>query len=140
MLAPVLFSLTPQRTLSFFIQESPLMASHTKQSFTSSASCHHAIRISCKITESWKLQSVVSPPLANIATIVPQALCNIEFLAHVTFTCIGSTFSYPHKELLIPTPPRTSTHTSVGTRNPRGLPRPVQDSNVYRDQRSDFRF
>jgi len=44
------------------------MPSHTKHSFTSSASSHHAERIYCNITESWKLQSVVSPPQENVPT------------------------------------------------------------------------
>ena len=71
--------------------------------------------------------------------------------------CFGSTLKYPHKEFLIPhppctrtkynplrshskfnpRPPRTLKHSSAGswtrpanagTRNPRGLTRPVQDS------------
>jgi len=65
--------------------------------------------------------------------------------------CFGSTLSYPHKEFLNPRPhrtrtkynplpPRTRTHSSAGsrtrpanagTRNPRGLTRPAQDSNTY---------
>ena len=43
------------------------MPSHTQHSFNSSASRLHAKRISCTITENWKLQSVVSPPLENVA-------------------------------------------------------------------------
>jgi len=35
-------------------------------------------------------------------TFVPQAFCSIKFFAHVTFACIESTFSYQHKEFLIP--------------------------------------
>jgi len=64
--------------------------------------------------------------------LVPQALCSIEFLAHVTFTCIGSAFSYPYKEFLISRPPRTPTHNpaNAGSRNPRGLTRPAQDSSL----------
>jgi len=59
------------------------------------------------------------------------------FFTHVTFTCIESTFSYPHKKFLIARPPRTRTHNSAGfrirpanegTRNPHGLTRPAQDS------------
>ena len=34
-------------------------------------------------------------------------LCSHTFFAHVTFTCIESTLSDPHKELLILFPPRT---------------------------------
>jgi len=50
----------------------------------------------------------------------------------IKFTCFGSTFSY-HKEILNPPPPRTRTQSSLrgGTRNPRGLTHPAQDSNVY---------
>jgi len=33
-------------------------------------------------------------------TLVLQALCSIEFLAHATFTCTGSTFSNLHKNFL----------------------------------------
>jgi len=56
-----------------------------------SSSCHYAERISCKITESWKLESVVSQPLENVATPFYHKLyASIDFLAHVTFTCIGS--------------------------------------------------
>ena len=44
------------------------MTSNNKHSFISSTNCHHPACISCKITESWKLRSVVSPPLANVAT------------------------------------------------------------------------
>jgi len=43
------------------------MRSHTKLSFTSSAGGHHAERISCKVTWSWKLQYVISSPLENVA-------------------------------------------------------------------------
>jgi len=45
----------------------------------------------------------------------PQFLCSKELLARVTFTCIGSTFSYPHKVVFIPRPPRTLTHSSAGS-------------------------
>jgi len=38
---------------------------------------------------------------ANLATL-PHTLCSIECLDHVTFTCTDSTFSYSHKEYLIP--------------------------------------
>ena len=57
-----------------------------------------------------------------------------NFFAHVTFTCLESTFSYPHKEFLIQPLPRTKfnshpprAHNSADTRNPRGLTRPAQD-------------
>jgi len=43
-------------------------SSHIRHSFTNSAGCHDGERISCKFTESWILQSVVSPPLANSAS------------------------------------------------------------------------
>jgi len=46
-------------------------------------------------------------PICGLATaaeylyiLVPQVLSNIEFLAHVSFTCIKSTFTYPRKEFL----------------------------------------
>ena len=39
-----------------------------KHSSISSGECHHAERISCKMTDTWKLQSVVSPPLENVST------------------------------------------------------------------------
>jgi len=44
------------------------MTIHAKHSFINSASCHHAERISCKITEIWELQSVVLPPVENVGT------------------------------------------------------------------------
>jgi len=43
------------------------MPSLTKHSFTISVGCDDTERISWKITESWKLQSVVSPLLENVA-------------------------------------------------------------------------
>ena len=42
------------------------MTIYAKHSFLSDASYAHAECGSCKITESWKLQSVVSPPLKNV--------------------------------------------------------------------------
>jgi len=51
--------------------------------------------------------------------------------------CFGSTLICPHEEFLIPHPPRTRMQSSAGsptrplnagTRNPRGLTRPSQDS------------
>ena len=125
------------------------MPSHTKQSFTSRVRCHHAERISSKITENRKRQPVVLPPLENVAVLlfVSQALRSTEFHAHVTFIFIESPFSYPHKNFLSRAathqveraPTRNRTHsstgsrtypTNVGTRNPRGLTRPglAQDS------------
>jgi len=68
----------------------------------------------------------------------------------IKFMCFGSTLSYPHEEFLIPrptrtrsqfNPPRTGTHSSAGsrtspanagTRNPRGLTRPAQDSSPHK--------
>jgi len=32
--------------------------------------------------------------------LVPQALCSIKFLTHVTFICIGSSLSYPTRNVL----------------------------------------
>jgi len=59
----------------------------------------------------------------------------------IKFTCFGSTLSCPHKEFLNPRPLRTRTRpaasstrtrpANAGTRNPRGLTRPVQDSNIH---------
>jgi len=48
-----------------------------------------------------------------------SSLCSIEFLAHVTVTCIGPTFSYLRKEFLIPTRP-----ANAGNRSQHGLTRP----------------
>jgi len=50
------------------------MTGHAKHSFSNSASCHHAERISCKITERWKIQSIVSPLLENVATPLREKL------------------------------------------------------------------
>ena len=49
-------------------------SSHIRHSFTNSASCHDVERISCKFTQSWILQSVVSPPLANSASLLCHKL------------------------------------------------------------------
>jgi len=47
----------------------------------------------------------------------------------IKFTCFGATLSYPHKKFLNPRPPVTRTRpANAGTRNPRGLTRPMQDS------------
>jgi len=64
------------------------MTINTKHSFISSTGCHHAENILCKITEIWRLQPVVLS-LPDY-TLLPQALWGIEFLAHVTLTCIES--------------------------------------------------
>jgi len=44
------------------------MPVHSKLYIMSSASCHHAEHISCKITESLKFQIVVLPFLENVDT------------------------------------------------------------------------
>ena len=44
--------------------------------------------------------------------ICTSSLCSIEFLAHVTVTCIGPTFSYLRKEFLIPTRPANAGNSS----------------------------
>jgi len=63
----------------------------------------------------------------------------------IKFMCFGSTLIYPHNEFLNPHrskfnphPPRTQSSAgsrtrpaNAGTRNPRGLSRPAQDSNTY---------
>jgi len=52
----------------------------------------------------------------------------------IKFMCFGSTLIYPHEEFLIPRPPASSTRArpaDAGTRNPRGLTRPAQDSSCY---------
>jgi len=67
----------------------------------------------------------------------------------IKFMCFRSTLIYPHEEFLIPRPPRskfnphlprTRTESSAGsrtrpanagTRNPRGLTRPAQDSSSH---------
>jgi len=92
-------------------------------SHISIASFHHAERIFCKISESWNLQSVVSPQLENVGetcrTFAPQVLCRVKFFAHPTFTCIESIFSYPHKSFL---PPRTRSYSSGGPRPQKRVP------------------
>jgi len=42
--------------------------SHIKHLFPSTASCRHAERIFCNITEIWKLQPAVSPTHKNVST------------------------------------------------------------------------
>jgi len=54
------------------------MSSHIKYSFTSRGSCHHAKDISCKVIESWKVQSVVSPPLENVAATLYHKLSVVK--------------------------------------------------------------
>jgi len=44
---------------------------------------------------------VVSPLLENVSAPLYRKL-SVAFLAHVTFTCTGSTYCYPHKGFLIP--------------------------------------
>jgi len=86
------------------------MTIDTKHSFIRGASCHHAKRISCKISEIRKFQYVVSPPLENVCT--P--------LYHM---CIESTFRYLHKGIFdlapdrpAPNPTRSLlTHSSAGS-------------------------
>jgi len=44
-----------------------MIIDNNKHSFISSAGCHHTDSISCKMTETWRLQSVVSPqPVARM--------------------------------------------------------------------------
>jgi len=65
------------------------MTVDTKCLFISSASCHHAECISCKITEIWKLQSVVLPPLHHKLSIALIS-CSCHFHMHCTkdlFSC-----------------------------------------------------
>ena len=120
-----------RNSLNWFsaIQDMPI---HTKHSFIRSAGCHHAEHIPCKITSSWKLPSVVKQPLENVATLfLPQAVCSIEFLAHVAFTCIGSTFSCPHKQFLIPRAPAYIALRVTAPTLPMRVPatRPAQEYN-----------
>jgi len=61
---------------------------------------------------------IIVGPVTEFNCPALQALCDIEFLAHVTFTCSWSTFSNPHKEFLTSS---TNTHSSAGTRYPHGL-------------------
>jgi len=70
-------------------------------------------------------------------TFVPQAFFIINFLLMSHSHPFESTLNYPHKEFLIPLPhhtrfnprpPRTRMLNYAGTRNPRGLTRPAQDS------------
>jgi len=72
------------------------MPSLTKYSFTISVGCDDAERISCRTTESWKLQSVASPLLENLAaTLYHKLSIALHFLlmspSHVlnqhSFTC-----------------------------------------------------
>jgi len=58
------------------------MPSHTKHSIICSVSPHHPEHIFCKITESWKFQSV-SPQLEHVTTPLYLKLF-AAFLAHVT--------------------------------------------------------
>jgi len=97
---------------------------------TSSATCYHA-------GFSWKVHWVLEIPICGLATtgecrwtFVPEALCSVEFFAHVTFQCIESTFSFLHKELFTPYPHRTAF-------NPRptqlcGLPDPTRKCGLTR--------
>jgi len=104
-----------------------------------------AILATCRtyfLQDHWELET----PICGLAitgrchyTIAPKALCSV-FLAHVTFTCLRSTFSYPHKKLLSrawPTLARIALAlyctrpTIVGTRTPCRLTNPAKDSKRY---------
>jgi len=61
----------------------------------------------------------------------------------IKFMCFGSTLIYPHEEFLNPRPLRTHTQSiagfrtrpaNAGTRNPRGLIRPAQDSSTMKSE------
>ena len=52
----------------------------------------------------------------SLHTLIPQALCSIEFLAHVIFTCTASKFNYLQKEFNIPRPTWPAPE-NAGTRN-----------------------
>ena len=73
----------------------------TKRSFISSAICHYEWRILARSLRTANSNLVSATNGECCHTLVPQALCSIEFLAHVTFTCIGWMLSYPLKEFLI---------------------------------------
>jgi len=54
------------------------MTIDSKHPFINSAGCHYAKCIPCKTTETWKLQSVSSPPVENVSTPAmpnPKAAC-----------------------------------------------------------------
>jgi len=103
------------------------MTTDTKRSFTCTASRHHAKRISVHLTRSLSAgHSNLSQIICGLVntgechyTLVPQALCSIEFLARVTFTYIETTFGYPQKQFLIPYPSGKC-----------GYPQLVQDSSM----------
>jgi len=75
------------------------MTIHTKHSLFSSASYHHT-KQNMYLARSLRFgNSICGLTTAEEChyMFVSQVLCSIKFLAHVTFICIESTFSYPYK-------------------------------------------
>jgi len=70
-------------------------------------------------------------------THVKQALCSIEFRTHVYFTCIGSSFSNPHKNFFILRPsrhaPSSPAKAGISTRAGSTVPRRTLAFDVYCD-------
>ena len=119
-------------------------SSHIGHSFTNSSSCHDVERISCKFTESWILQSVVSPPLANSASPSCHKLSvALKFLRmpvsnaleHYSVTRTKYSYSAPDplRTKLDPHPPHTRMHMTAGSCNPRRFIRPEQGASASVD-------
>jgi len=92
--------------------------SYTKHSFNSSAMLPWRSTHFSQVH--WELDTTICGLVTTECryTLLPQALCSIEFLAHVTFTCIGPIFSYPHKKLFISSLTRPGTSSSKVARRP----------------------
>ena len=106
------------------------MTKRPKHAVTSDVSSHHREPISCKITESWKLQPVVSSPLENVITPLHRKLFLLSCSYHSQMHWVniqGSTqrISYPAHDL-----PRTKFNPDpfgkCRNRNPRSLNHPAQ--------------
>ena len=108
-------------------------SSHIGHSFTNSSCCHDVERISCKFTESWILQSVFSPPLANSAspschklsvalTFLRMPISNA--LDHYSVTRTKNSYCAPDtlRTKLNPHPPHTRMHMTAGSREGSSAP------------------
>ena len=115
------------------------MSNHSKHSFISSPGCHHPERISCKITDSWKLQSVVSPPTENVSTLLyHQHSVALNFLLMSLSHAFGQHSVTRTKDVLSrvrsaridSSAGRRTRPENTSTSNPCGLTSPTQDSSA----------
>jgi len=80
------------------------MPNRPKHSFTSSFSSHHPEPISCKITESWKLQPVISSSVENVVAPLHRKL-SLLFLLMSPSDALGQHSGIHTKDFLSRTRP-----------------------------------